>query len=146
MGRTSFLIAAWLVALVGHYVVLVALEFHWNLFDWLPRFDLASMGLVVALLTFLAGTWHLARVSQNRVTRIVSLVGCVALLGLGIYVFPAEPKLQGLFSRQLASPVWYRGGRLLVTSCPILFWAGALFRSRSHGLVSHREVSMPSNL
>jgi hypothetical protein len=136
MGRTALLVVGWIIALVAHYIILVALEFHWNLFCWFPHLDLQSCSLAVALLGVLAGTWHLARLPQNRFARIFSLAGCLALAGLGVYVLPAEPKSEGLFSRQLPSPLWYRGGRFVAMTCPGLFWAAGFLRWRRAALVS----------
>lgn len=136
MRRTAILMVAWLVAWSALYILLLALELYWNFFDWFPRFDLKAVSLVVALLVSLAATWRLARASLDRITRMFSLAGCLALLGLGLYVLPPEAKTEGLFARQLPSPFWYRGGRLLAMSCPSLFWARALLASRCTGLLA----------
>src|SRR5215831_17354568 len=106
--RTMLLVVGWILAWVANYFVFLALELYWNLFSWFPRFDLRALGLMMALLAALVATWWLARVSVNRLARFFSLLGCVALFILGIYVLPEEPKTVGLLSRQLPSPLWYR--------------------------------------
>ena len=125
MRRAIVLIVGWTVAFLSLYLGLVALELYWNLFDWLPRLDLRSLGLVIILLAALAATWWLARLSMDCGSRIFSLVGCLALIALGVYVLPPEPQPHGLFSGRSHSPLWYRGGRLVVFSCPGFFWVFA---------------------
>ena len=124
------LIVGWSFCFGSLYLALLALELYWNFFDWFPRLDLKGSGLAVAVLAALAGTYRLARISIDRVTRIFSLMGCLALFVLGAYVLPAEPKTQGLLARQSPSPLWYRGARFVVLSCPSLFWMGTRPRSR----------------
>ena len=130
MRRVMMLMVGWIMAILALYLGLLGLELDWNLFDWLPRFDLRAAALLMVLLAALAGTWWLARLSSDRVTRLVSLLACLGLLTLGLYVLPEEPKTPGLFSRQSPSPLWYRGGRFIAMSCPGLFWVAALRRSR----------------
>jgi hypothetical protein len=122
------LIVGWILTLVATYLVFLALELYWNFFGWFPQFDWKALGLMMALLAALAASWWLARASVDRVTKIVSLVGCVALVTMGAYVLPEEPKTEGLFSRQSPSPLWYRLGRLAVMGCPTVFWSAAVLR------------------
>ena len=128
--RTMLLIVGWILVLGANYFVFLALELYWNWFDWVPRFDLKSLGLLIGLLCVLVATWELARVPIHRVARIASFMGCLALFIIGAYVLPEEPKTAGLFSRESPSPLWYRGGRFMVMSCPSLLWAASVVRSR----------------
>ena len=123
--------AGWIFASVVLYAAVLGLELHWNFFDWLPRLDLIACGLMMAALLALTVFGLLARSPRDRVVRVVALVLCLALLGLGVYVLPAEAKGEGLFARQMPSPWWYRGGRLLVMCCPLILWVSATFRLRA---------------
>jgi hypothetical protein len=62
-------------------------------------------------------------VTRHGIVRLVSIMTCAFLLGLAIYTFPAEPLTTGLFARELSSPLWYRGGRLVLMTIPLLFSA-----------------------
>jgi hypothetical protein len=128
--RAMMLIVGWILVLVANYAVFLALELYWNFFSWLPRFDWKALGLVIVLLAALATTGWLARASVDRLTRICSLVACVALLSVGAYVLPEEPKTEGLFLRQSPSPVWYRAGRFIAMGCPAVLWSAAILRCR----------------
>src|SRR5579859_2110507 len=98
MWRSLVLILGWTVAAITLYAGLVALELYWNLFDWLPRMDSKAICLVIVLPAALSCFWWLAAHSVDRGSRMFSLVACLALVALGVYVFPPEQKSQGLFS------------------------------------------------
>ena len=130
MWRTALLVLGWILASLALYAALLGLELHWNFFDWSPRFDFAAGGLLLGVLLALTVIWFIAQTAQPTALRLLSLVLVSALVGLAIYVVPAEPKSEGLFGRQLPSPFWYRAGRLLFLCCPSAFWFWAFFRSR----------------
>lgn len=132
MVRGILLSLGWLLAALALWALLVVLEFYWNLRDWQPRLDSRFMAIGLGVCAALAVMWMLARVGRPHSARAVSLVICLALLSLGVYVLPAEPLTSGLFAREIQSPLWYRGGRLGVLALPMLFWVLALFR-RSNG-------------
>jgi len=133
MWRSVILILGWTVTAITLYVGLVALELYWNLFDWLPRVDLKAIGLLLILLAALTAARWLAVHSVDKGSRFFSLVACLALIALGIYVFPPEQKSQGLFSRSTPSPLWYRGGRLIILCCPGFFWVFTRLRPARKG-------------
>ena len=130
MRRNVLLIAGWIIVSLTLYGASVGLEVHWNLFDWLPRFDIAAGGLIMVVLLAVTAIWFLTRGLGNRWVQLFSLLVSLAFVALAIYVLPAEPKSEGLFGRELASPWWYRGSRLVFMCCPSFFWFRAFFCSR----------------
>src|SRR5207248_10921725 len=113
MRRVLLLCLGWLAATLVLYLGLLLLDVYWNLVSWHPRWDSVVLLVLFSLATATAGFALLARASYDRLTRSVSLILCGALLALGIYSCPAEALGTGLFGRDAASPVWYRGVRLL---------------------------------
>jgi hypothetical protein len=122
MIRAIFLNGVWLCLTCILYVEWVVLELCWNLYDWQPSLHARSLAIFFAIGSTMTVWWFLAKIPLGRTGRIVPSVCCLALAALAIYVFPAEPLTQGVFSRQLASPLWYRGGRSLVLGLPGTFW------------------------
>src|SRR5262244_3485903 len=101
MWRTVLLMAGWISASLTLYGALLGLEILWNFFDWLPRFDLAAAGLIIAASLALTAIWFLARGLSNRWLQLFSLLLSLAFVAVAIYASPAEPKSEGLFARQL---------------------------------------------
>ena len=132
MTRAILLTLAWVLAALGLYASLVALEFYWNVWDWQPNLDLIAWGLMVAIFGFVLAMRLLAPASRDRCSQGVSLVLCVALLVLGFYVLAPEPLTQGLFARELSSPFWYRFGRLVVLALPTFVWVRGLVVRKTH--------------
>jgi len=120
--RAILLILGWLMAAFVLWLLLVALEVYWNLYNWQPKLDWRALGLGFAMCLVLAGIWMLAHATRQHAARGVSLVVCFALLALAAYVFPPEPLTVGLFARERSSPLWYRVARLAVLVLPTLFW------------------------
>lgn len=123
MKRSVIVALGWLVATFGLYVALLALELYWNLYDWQPRADWKALGLILGTLAILTGMRFLAKAARDCFSQGVSLVACLALLILAIYVFPAEPLTQDVFARTSPSPLWYRTARFLVMALPSVFWS-----------------------
>ena len=84
----------WLLAALTLYTALVALELYWNLYDWQPKLDLNTVGLIFGKLALLGVIWFLARAGRDRLSRCVSLLVCLALLVLAVYVVPPEAKTE----------------------------------------------------
>ncbi len=122
---------SWILATLGLYAALVVLEFLWNVPAWEPNAGVYSWLLIGGVAVLLAAFWCLGRASVNLATRLVSLVACLCLVGLAIYIMPAEPLKTGLFARLTASPLWYRGGRSLAMALPAVFWVMGWVRSRA---------------
>jgi hypothetical protein len=139
MKRAILLALGWLVAAAGLYVALVVLELDWNLYDWEPKLDLKASGLIAGMLAMLAAIRLLARASRDRFSQTVSLVICLTLLALAVYVSPPEPMTQGLFAREAPSPLWYRAARFAVLALPGVFWSLDLLRRRNR-LGQDRQV------
>src|ERR1035437_727028 len=128
MKRAILLSLGWLLAAAGPYAALVMWELYWNLYDWQPKLDLNASGLIFGMLALLAAIRLLARASGNRFSRGSSLVICLALLALAVYVFPPEPRSSGLFAREAPSPFWYRAARFAVLALPSAFWSRGVTR------------------
>ena len=131
MIRGILLLLGWVGAAFALWVLLVVLEIYWNLYDWQPKADSIALGLGFGIFSAVAGMWLLARARRQVAARGASLVMCLALLVLGVYVLPPEPLNTGLFAREQASPLWYRGGRLAVLALPALFWVLAMARKNT---------------
>jgi hypothetical protein len=78
--------------------------------------------LIFGMLAVLAAILLLARAKGDCFSRGLSLVICVALLALAVYVVPPEARTEGLFAREAPSPFWYRAARFVVLALPIAFW------------------------
>jgi hypothetical protein len=128
--RTIILIIGWLMAALALYLALTVLELWWNLNDWQPKFDARALALIVGACLALLMIGCLARANAHQIGQGVSLATCLALLALGVYVFPQEPLTQGLFARGQSSPLWYRGGRLVALASPSVLWSLGLLRRR----------------
>jgi hypothetical protein len=122
MKRAVLVTFGWVIGTLGLYAALVMLELYWNFYDWQPRVDFKAFGLIFGMLAILAAIHYLARASCDRLSQGVSLMACLALLALAVYVFPPEPLTGGLFARAAVSPFWYRGARFVLLGLPGLFW------------------------
>jgi phosphatidylserine decarboxylase len=120
--KRIFLCASWIGLSVGLYAGLLLVESYWNLFNWVPKLDLASFALLGTLAGLLTGIWLLARAARDRVTRSAALLVGLGLAAVGLHALGSEPLSEGLLGRTLASPTWYRAGRLLLLTLPLLFW------------------------
>ena len=100
MTRVIVLSIGWLVAALALYVALLILDLYWNLFDWQPKVDPIAVGLIIGVCAVLVAVRFLVRATSHRIGQGLSLVLCVALLGLAFYLFPPEPLTQGLFARE----------------------------------------------
>jgi hypothetical protein len=128
--RAILLTLGWLGAGAGLYLMVVSLDVYWNLFNWHPELDLIAWGFLVGIFAVLVALRLLAGATNDRVSRVVSLVVCLALLVLAVYVLPREPLTGGVFGRDHSSALWYRSGRSIVLSLPSAFWVLGLFRLR----------------
>ena len=128
---------AWLLSLASLYGALVGLELYWNFFDWRPKTDAPAAALGFWILAMLAAVWLLSQANRSRLTQSVSLLLCLALLALAIYVFPPELRTPGFLGRDSASPLWYRGGRAAVLSLPLVFWLVGWTRIRRRQVRTH---------
>ena len=145
MKRAILLSAGWLLAGAGLHVAFVILELYWNLYNWQPVVDWRASGLILGVLALLAVIRCLARVSRDRISQGVSLVICLSLLAVAVYVFSPEPPTQGLFAREAPSPLWYRAARLVLLGLPSSFWAlGLLPRWKRPARSDSRQDSPPS--
>jgi hypothetical protein len=130
MSRALLLSAGWLGAVTSLWLCLLVLDIYLDLVSWHPRWDETVALILGCTLTALFGIGFLARTTRERPVRIMSLMLCVFLVGLGIYAFPSEPLSTELFGRVEASPGWYRGTRVLVMALPLAFWCCPWWRER----------------
>jgi hypothetical protein len=110
------------VAIVALYFALLLVEVDWNLGNWRPRLDSAALALAATITTVMGLIWVLAGATRDHISQAFSLVICLILVALGIYVLPPEPLTTGLFGRDAASPFWYRGSRAVIMAIPVLIW------------------------
>ena len=123
MKKALLLSAGWLLAAGALYFGILLLECYWNLVDWTPRWDWAAASLLAWNAATLAAMGRMARATPHPLSRGMSLLLSLFLLGLGAYVSRAEPLSNGLLGREASSPWWYRGARLSVLALPVVFWA-----------------------
>jgi hypothetical protein len=120
--RSLLLSVGWLTAGAAQYGSLLLLDVYWNLVRWHPAWDAAAWALIAGNLAAEVSIAALARVSRDRVSRVVSVILCSFLLGLGAWACAPEPLRTGLFERESPSPLWYRGGRLVAMGLPLVIW------------------------
>ena len=119
-------ILLWLLAGGSLYLTMALLEAHWNLVSWKPVLDWIALLLLLLLTGTQLGFVRLSCAQARRPAKEISLLFCLALLVLGIYLLPREPLTEGLFARNIPSPAWYRIGRLLVMAAPTVLWLRSL--------------------
>ncbi len=122
MKRSALLSAGWAMAAVVLYADMLLLEVKWNLFNWRQQWDGVALWLLAWALVDLSAFWLLAGISHDRVSRSVALVTCLLLVAIAIYALSPEKPASGLFGREAPSPLWFRGGRLLLMALPLAFW------------------------
>ena len=123
MIRTTLLCAGWCVTTASIYLAALLIDVYWNLSNWRPQGDWVTIALFSWLTAGIAGAWLLTGASRSMVTRTLSLLACLSLLGLGAHSMPPEPPGEGWLGRDQSSPVWYRTARLVVMALPALFLA-----------------------
>jgi amino acid permease len=70
------------------------------------------MSIFAPITLSILGVSFLSRCSKDRLTKSIALSLCLALVGMAVYVIPAEPLKPGFLGREFSSPLWYRLGRL----------------------------------
>src|SRR5262245_40418537 len=112
--RAILLTLGWLAAASAFWCASMCFYLRWNALTWAPTWDGAAALGALGSLAVLAGIWFLARVTRDRVSRIVSLLLCLLVVGFAVvFVLPAEPLSEGFLGRGRASPLWFRGGMCL---------------------------------
>lgn len=122
--RAVVLTVLWFAAGCALLYSLVCLEINWNLFGFSPRWDGAVPGQLVCIFGSIAGTWFLAKTSRDRFSRAMSLLICVLLAGIAMFVFFYAERF--LLGRNELSPLWFRGCLTLLSCLPVIFriWLG----------------------
>ena len=128
MKKSIMLIVSWTVAAGALFYTVLLLSFHWNFFNWSPKWDLETVAELLIALTICAAIWFLARASRDKASRIVSILVCLLLAGFALALCPAEATSAGWLGRTQPSPVWFRAGRLLLLCVPAIIWCWWLRR------------------
>src|SRR5262249_14769049 len=97
---------------------------------WRPTWDWRALLLLLWVAAVLLGFRTLARASGHPTVRIISLVICLSLFALGVYVTPAESLSSGMFGRVASSPFWSRTARLVLIAVPLCVWCRTFELSR----------------
>ena len=121
MWRSIMLTIGWLAA--GYTLLLLGianLDFNWNFFSFHPKWDVRTLVAFIVIPVAEAGIWFLAKSSRNIASRIVSLLVCLFLAGIGTYNFFRVQT--GILGGVREVPAWYRDGLLLLLCLPGVFW------------------------
>ena len=78
--RTLLIIVGWFAAGYALWNVTVGLHFHWNFFNWSPKWDAKAALDGGGILAILGCFWFLARVTRDRVSEVMSFIVCLLLL------------------------------------------------------------------
>jgi amino acid permease len=122
MNRAIMLSVGWLAATGALLYAVLRISLQWNFFDWSPKWDFKTIAEAIGVAAVLAAIWFLGKASRDKISRSVAILACLALVCLAIAWFPAEPTTQGFLGRSQPSPLWFRGGRVLVLCVPGVFW------------------------
>ncbi|MDF1565983.1 MAG: hypothetical protein P1V51_23310 [Deltaproteobacteria bacterium] len=97
------------------------LDLDLNLFDWHPTPEASTwVALGVGLLGLVA-VLPLTTITDHALSVAVAWFVVVGLCIFGLYLLPAEPlSPDTLLGRDQASPLWYRGGRVVAMALPVL--------------------------
>jgi hypothetical protein len=128
MKRTIWISLGWILANASFVALLFGLEVTVNFFRWSPTWTLQSVACVSGLLVLNVLTYYLARITRDKSTLAVSLLACLGLLGIVLAAVAPELVTTGSFSRPPPSPDWYRWGRVMISSIPLVYWLIAAFR------------------
>ena len=150
--RAFLLVIGWLAASCTLAYSLVSLGFRWNFFYFSPRLNLGVMVDLSGILVALTVMWFLARASRDKTSRVAALLFCILLAAGSVSWLPSEKipappqvpvlspqmtsdqamhyimkirierAISSVFSRSELSPIWYRGGRMLLLCVPGVFW------------------------
>lgn len=128
MIRTLMIIIGWLAAGYALLHVMFGLEFHWNFFNWSPKWDSKTALDVVGILAVLVCILFLVRATRDRASQVVSVLVCLFLAAFAfVYVLPAEPLTGGFLGRTMPSPLWYRAGCSALFCLPSVFWLWSIW-------------------
>ena len=133
--RSIALIIGWLAGGLLLFYDLVFLDFDWNFFSFHAKWDREVFFEVFIILVTETGLWFLAKTSRDRGSRVVSLLVCLFLAGIGLFSVLSSP-----------GPFWYRGGMTCLFCLPGIFWAWWELRRFAHERdSSYEDQPMRSN-
>lgn len=152
MKQKLTLIVGWLAACFLLFAALFLIDWELNLWDWDPDWDWRISILGTGVLTSITAIWFLARATRDRLSLIISLILCLALLLYGIGILPPEEVTtvsksgwDGFFANLLArrspSPFWFRGGIAVLTELPAVFWLAWTLRHRRNSPPNRRAAT-----
>jgi hypothetical protein len=124
--KASLLILGWLAAGFTLSYCICVLALHWNFWNWGPAWDAETMIELSGLVLSVAAFWFLAKFSRDLPSRTGSFLVCGACLVMAvlaaIYWLPPEEARGFLLGRNRPSPLWFRGGIVLLWCIPIVIW------------------------
>ncbi len=120
----------WVFSGLALYLGCLVLDLYWNLAEWKPRWDWTAFLLFAWIAASLLTYRLLTRSLGGTLSITISLIVSVALASLGIYAAKAELLSEGLFGREASSPLWYRGGRLVLMALPLILCVTILNKRR----------------
>jgi hypothetical protein len=109
------------------------IELDLNIWSWVGEWHLQSLACMTGIIALLIGAYFLAHTSEHTIVVTVAALSCVAIIVAAIYFLAPEPlgNSGDWFSRRVASPVWYRWGRLAIASLPFCMLILALIGRRA---------------
>jgi hypothetical protein len=118
--RKILITLGWCISTLTLYLLLLGLDVAWNLLNWRPTLDALAVALIGGAAAGLGAMVFLGRISRDCWTATVGWIASLALMGAGVYAVRIEQLSPGLLGRDDPSPAWYRVGRLVVMSLPVL--------------------------
>ncbi len=125
IGRAILLMIGWLAAGVLLLYGMICLEINWNLFKFSPQWNSAVPVQIFCLGGAIIAMWFLAKATRDRASRAMSLLGCLLLIGISFYIVFHHDFFHDVdyaHGRGTLSPLWFRGGLMLLSCLPEFFW------------------------
>ena len=137
----------WIVGTVLLALSLTSIDAMLNLFNWHPDFSTETRLGLIFVTAALFIIWFTARRTRDVFSHFSALFVSICLAAFAIYTVWPEPRnTEGNFPflwRTASSPLWYRAGRSLILTLPLLLWWSLPRRlQRSSG----RKVKSSSSL
>ena len=125
MWRAILLLTGWLAAGCMLLYGMLCLEINWNSFKFSPRWNASLLEQMIVIGDSLIAMWLLAKATRGLVSRATSLLGCLLLTGIAFFIFfhlDFFHEADYAHGKGTLSPLWFRGGLLLLSCLPGVFW------------------------
>jgi hypothetical protein len=131
--RTTLLSLSWVALCSSIGGLLFGIELDLNIWNWVGTWHFQSLACMTGIIALLIGAFFLARTAEHTIIITVAAASCIAIIVAAIYFLAPEPMGNSgvWFSRRVASPDWYRWGRLAIASLPLCILILALIGRRS---------------